>query len=413
MPRTDALNVLERALEMGAGILRLAPTWVPRVAMIPGGRLQLDPRDLYALGPDRGAIDERWLASTTQADNGPATPEDEGLSYIMVEPELGTERILLRDAIDLAGDKILGTAVRENGGWNVLTKFFDTAEPIPFHMHPDDAQAGKVGKSGKAEAYYFPPQLNAVHHRFPLTYFGLQPGTTPDDIKGCLERWDEGDNQILDHSRNYALEPGTAWDVPAGILHAPGTLLTYELQQASDVVAVFQSSHAGRPMPREMLVKDVPPEFHRDLDYIVRMLDWEKNVDSEFERHRRIESMPIGDLEVTRKEGYQELWIIHGSPCFSAKELIVFPGQTATLQDHAAYGLIVIQGRGRVGSLPVESPTRIRFGEMTADELFVTAAAASNVTVMNESDNEELVVLKHFDSGHPGLPSIQNQKIER
>jgi len=83
------IELLNKALEQGEGILRLAPTWVPRSFLTPGGRLKLDPRDLYALGAERGGICERWLASTTNADNGPGTPPDEGLSYIVVEE--GTE----------------------------------------------------------------------------------------------------------------------------------------------------------------------------------------------------------------------------------------------------------------------------------------------------------------------------------
>ena len=53
------------ALDAGEGILRLAPTWVPRSFLMPGRRLKLAPQDLYALGAHRGGIDERWFASTT------------------------------------------------------------------------------------------------------------------------------------------------------------------------------------------------------------------------------------------------------------------------------------------------------------------------------------------------------------
>ena len=72
------------ALDAGEGILRLAPTWVPRSYLVPGRRLKLDPRDLYAYGAHRGGIDERWLASTTPAMNENRTP-DEGLSYVVLE----------------------------------------------------------------------------------------------------------------------------------------------------------------------------------------------------------------------------------------------------------------------------------------------------------------------------------------
>ena len=58
------------ALEAGEGLLRLAPTWVPRSFLQPGRRLKLHPEDYYALGKHRGGIDERWFASTTVADVG-------------------------------------------------------------------------------------------------------------------------------------------------------------------------------------------------------------------------------------------------------------------------------------------------------------------------------------------------------
>ena len=44
------------ALEQGEGILRLAPTWVPRVFCIPGKRIKLHPADLYSFGAHRGGI---------------------------------------------------------------------------------------------------------------------------------------------------------------------------------------------------------------------------------------------------------------------------------------------------------------------------------------------------------------------
>ncbi|HEY8530808.1 MAG TPA: hypothetical protein VIL08_01030, partial [Limnochorda sp.] len=98
---------VKRLLERDGGILRLAPTWVPRDFTTPGGRLKLAPSDLYAYGLERGGICERWLASTTKADNGPATTPDEGLSYV-VDFESG-ERFLLLDAIREAGDLLLGS----------------------------------------------------------------------------------------------------------------------------------------------------------------------------------------------------------------------------------------------------------------------------------------------------------------
>ena len=86
------------ALDAGEGILRLAPTWVPRSFLMPGGRMKLARQDLYALGTHRGGIDERWFASTTVAANEGA-PDDEGLSYVVHEGD----KFTLEDAVQAHG----------------------------------------------------------------------------------------------------------------------------------------------------------------------------------------------------------------------------------------------------------------------------------------------------------------------
>ena len=172
------------ALTEGGGIFRLAPTWVPRSFLHPGRRLKLHPADYYALGTHRGGIDERWFGSTTVAANEGAPP-DEGLSYCV----FGKERFTLRDAISELGAEIVGKAIwKKYNRWPVYSKFFDNMGPIPHHMHQNDKQAKLVGQEGKPESYYFPPQLNAIGNNFPYTFFGLEPGTTKQDIVRCLDR---------------------------------------------------------------------------------------------------------------------------------------------------------------------------------------------------------------------------------
>ena len=78
-------TIIDRALNQGNGVVRLAPNWVPRAFCRPGRRLRLHPDDYFALGTERGGIDERWFSSTTPADNGPGTPENQGLSFIVTE----------------------------------------------------------------------------------------------------------------------------------------------------------------------------------------------------------------------------------------------------------------------------------------------------------------------------------------
>jgi len=393
--------LVDRAMNEGKGILRLMPNWVPRAFCIPGKRLKLHPNDYYSFGAERGGIDERWFASTTHAENGPRTLPDEGLSYISVVEPRGTsggERVLLRDAVELAGKEVLGVAVMElHGGWAAYSKFFDNQAPLPFHVHHTDAKAADIGQKGKPEAYFFPRQLNNHGGWFPYTFFGLNPETKKEDVRKALQRWDEGDNGILYLSKAHKLQPGTGWDVPPGVLHAPGTLLTYEPQRASDVSSMFQSLVWDSYTPKEQLIRDVPPAKKADLDYLISLLDWELNLDPEFHRNRFMQPMAVRPLEEMRAEGYEESWIVYKSDYFSAKELTVHAGRSVTITDLEAYGAIVIQGHGNVGPLEVESPTMIRFGEMTHDEIFVTVEAArSGVVVTNRSERDDLVLLKHF-----------------
>jgi hypothetical protein len=47
---------VQQTIEECEGILRLAPTWVPRSYLVPGRRLKLAEQDLYAYGADRGGL---------------------------------------------------------------------------------------------------------------------------------------------------------------------------------------------------------------------------------------------------------------------------------------------------------------------------------------------------------------------
>ena len=396
--------LISEALDRGEGVVRFAPCWVPRSFLMPGGRLKLDSRDLYALGAHRGGIDERWFSSTTNAANGPGTPDDEGLSYLV----FNGEKVLFKEAIDTLGDKFLGGAVMEREkGWNLLCKFFDNLGPIPHHMHQQDKHAQLVGRRGKPEAYYFPPQYNFKSNNFPYTFMGLEPGTTRNDILDCLRKWQTGDNGILNFSKAYKLQPGTGWQVNAGILHAPGSLVTYEPQVNSDVFGMFQSMVEGRYVPWDLLVKDVPENKAHDLEFIVDMLDWDANVDPEFATHNLTKPKPVRDAREMNDSGYRENWITYGTRHYSAKELTVLPGQSVVIKDAAAYGLILTEGFGSLGVHRVETPSLIRFGELTSDELFVTAdRAREGIKVTNESLTEPLVMLKHFGPGNPEAEAL-------
>ena len=390
--------MLNKAFEQGEGIFRLSPTWVPRSFCIPGKRIKLHPDDLYAFGADRGGIDERWFSSTTKADNGPLTTEDEGLSYIVHGDEKHPQKTLLKDAVTELGATLLGADLwNKYHAWPMYSKFFDNKGALPHHLHQMQEHASRVGMQAKPETYYFPRQLNNYGADFPYTFFGLEPGTTKDQVRHCLEIWNQGDNHITDLSKAYRLQPGTGWYVPAGVLHAPGSLCTYEPQWASDVFAMFQSLVNEVPIDWSLLVKNVPEEFHHDLDYIISMIDWETNTLPDFGSRFFRKPLPVKSLDEMESEGYQEYWISYNTEFFAAKELTILPGRTAIIRDAGPYGMIMLQGHGSMGVWQIETPALIRFGQLTHDEYFVSSQAAqTGVRITNPSLTDPIVMLKHF-----------------
>ena len=387
---------IRAAFEAGEGIFRLAPNWVPRSFCIPGRRIKLHPDDYYALGGERGGIDERWLGCTTPADNGPLTGKNEGISHLVAED--GT-LIPLTEAVEELGAELLGERIwNEYHCWPVYSKFFDNLGPLPHHIHHKNEHAALVGQRGKPECYYFPPQLNNHGGHFPFTFFGFEPGTTKEEVKECLKNFTKGDNKITNFSKAYRLEPGTGWDVPPGVLHAPGSLCTYEPQFASDVYAMWQSLVDDQIVTEELLWKDCPPEKRGDYDYLISNMDWELNVDPEFMAHRFMR--PVENQKKTA--GAVDNWVCYRSSAVSAKELTVLPGETVVVKDAAAYGLIMMQGHGTLNGKPLETPALIRFGQLTYDEYFVSEAAAKKgVTIVNMSQSDPIVMLKHFGPENP------------
>ncbi|HEY4235489.1 MAG TPA: hypothetical protein VGM76_18805 [Lacipirellulaceae bacterium] len=382
---------LERALDAGEGILRLAPTWVPRSFLHPGRRLRLHPDHWYAYGAHRGGIDERWLGSTIEAANE-GRVWHEGLSFVQFE----RDRFLLKEAIAEMGPRLIGPAIYQKyQRWPVFAKFFDNMGPIPFHMHQRTADAVLVAQEAKPESYYFPPQFNDVDNNFPYSFMGLIPGTSPADVRRCLENWSLGDNGILNLSTAHRLQLGTGWLIPPGVLHAPGSRCTYEPQWGSDVFAMFESLVEGRTVPWSLLVKDMPADRHQDLDFIVGQLDWDKNVDPNFKRNCYLEP-----IVAASGDGWVDRWIVYGlidgQQLFSARELTLQSGVSCQLADPGASSWITIQGTGRIGNLRLQTSGLIRFDEDTDDEVFITHEAATRGVRIENTGAEPLVSLRYF-----------------
>jgi hypothetical protein len=387
--------------EKGKGILRMVPNFVPRGFSQAGRRLRLHPDDYYALGLQRGSIKERWFSSVVSARNGPQAPPDEGMSYVAASNNI-EDKWLFKNVVDELGADLIGSELKEKyGTWPMYSKFFDYKRPLFHHLHLDDVAAGRVGQIGKPESYYFPPQLNNYLGDFPVTYFGFDPDVTKEQVRERLLDYEARDTRITELSRAYRVELGTGWYTPPGVMHAPGSVLTYEPQWNSDVYSVYENITAGEVYPYEFLVDNVPKDRKRDVDYILSLMDWEKNVDPHYKKHyfRPPVLCPHSD------ERHTENWIAYANDYIGAKELTVMPGQTVVVKDAAAYGCIIIQGHGKFGVYDAEAAILLRFGQTSADEYFVgEAAAREGVTITNHSRWEPMVILRHFGSNHPDMP---------
>jgi hypothetical protein len=264
-----------------------------------------------------------------------------------------------------------------------------------------EEDAKRVGRIGKPEAYYYPPQLNNHPGMFPHTYFGFDPDVTKAEVRERLLAYEKGDNRITELARAYRIELGTGWFTPTGVVHAPGSYLTYEPQWNSDVNSVYENVVAGEVYPYDFLVENCPEDKKRDIDYMMGLMDWEKNVDPHYRKHYFRPS-----IIATEEENHVEKWVVYATGYIAAKELTVFPGKSAVVKDRAAYGCILNQGHGKVGHYDAETAVMLRYGQSSADEYFVgEKAAREGVRIVNRGATEPLVMLKHFgpNAGDPAL----------
>lgn len=376
-------DIIETALKAGNGILRLEPAWVARDFLPPGKRLGLKDEE-YDVG-ERGWISERWIGSTTNADNR-ISPPDEGLSYLTIEGA----RITLKAAVEVAGDLIMGAEyAATHKGLGRLAKIYDFGARIPFHIHQMEKDAKLVGANSKEEAYYFPEDVDLGPH--PETFFGVHPYIVEqgkqDILLQYLVEWK--DDLILQHSRAYLNVRGEGFHLPSGVLHAPGTALTIELQEDSDVFAMLQANVAGKIIPKDLLFKDVRPEDRaaRGEKVILEQINWELSGDPYFYENRHTPPVPI---EETRQPGGEETWIYYNTTKFSGKRLVVKPGGHYRSIEKGVHNILVWRGKGTYGGYKVEG---LNFGH---DELLISHAAATQPIPVENTGNTHLIIFKFF-----------------
>jgi hypothetical protein len=394
MGDTNRRAVAEKALSKGNGILRLEPAWVARTFLPPGKRLGLKESE-YAVG-ERGWISERWIGSVTKADNT-ISPPDEGLSYLALDGE----RMTLREAVEVAGDLVMGAEyAKTHKGLGRLAKIYDFDSRIAYHLHQKQEDAALVGHNSKEEAYYFPEGVDPGPH--PETFFGVHPSIVEqkkfDILLPYLVEWK--DDLILKHSRAYLLVPGEGFHLPAGGLHAPGTALTIELQEDSDVFAFLQAKVAGKIVSKDLLFKDVTKQARekRGERAVLDQVDWVLSGDPYFYENRRTFPQPVAGGS---QPGGEEHWIYYNTPKFSGKRLIVKPGQKFTSVDRGVYNILVWKGRGRFGGVEVTA------GDHRADELLVSHPRATSPLTVENTGKEDLFIIKFFGPDvNPDVPTI-------
>lgn len=393
------MNKIREVFENGDGILQLTPTWVPRAFNRPGRRLRLHPDDYFAMGMERGAIVERWFSSITHAETKGAG-KYEGMSFVNVDdnPE---HVILFKDFIDELGAELIGQELMDRyGTWPMYSKFYDYEWPLFHHIHHGEEACKRVGVLPKHEHYFFPKQYNNHLGAMPVSYFGFDPSVTKEEVMERLQDYTVRDTRITELSRAFRLELDTGWYTPAGVVHAPGSLCTYEPQWNSDVMAIWENVVNGEVFHYDDLSGYLPKEDKKDIKKIFEVADWELNTAADY--RERFFRRPVME---SKNDSYDQKWIVYGNDYVGAKELTVYPGQKVIIRDESAYGCLVIQGHGKIGKYECESPTLIHYGELTADEFFVCKSKASEgVVIENKSKYEPLVILKHFGPDGNILP---------
>jgi hypothetical protein len=167
---------------------------------------------------------------------------------------------------------------------------------------------------------------------------------------------------------------------------------------------MYQSLVNEAIIPEELLWNGTPKDKIGDYDELIEVLDWELNVDPNILQTRFMAPRAVRSIEEMKAEGYVEHWVCYKSDAFSAKELTVAPGATVTIKDSGAYGMIMMQGHGKMGVWDVETPALIRYGQLTHDEYFITEKAATEgVKITNTSATDPIVMLKHFGPNNPDL----------
>lgn len=358
---------ISRMLDRTHGVLRLRPTFVHRFYP-----------DLARLGQSRlrrkatQYIPERWIGSSVEAVNPPPIPSG-GLSMIH-----GTE-LSLRDAIAAEPRLLLGEELLAAHGpeYRVLVKLLDPGEPIVFHLHATDEQVRRMPRHfrghrfGKDEAYYFLDQV--PKGPMPYTHAGLYPGVTPRQLADAVRK---GPQHALELSPVLYQTYETGFFMPAGLPHRPGTALTLEIQQPSDVYTLLETRSAGRTLPPQQ----IHPGFD-SLEQALRLVDYERAYEV-----GKLKGYQLRPAVVKRTTAGEIAWV------FPPKVCRKFAGQRLRIRTRVTHGydhpvvMWVWKGQGTLQGM------RIKPG----DEFYIPPQAAAAGLDLRNAGDQVLEVFTFF-----------------
>ncbi len=385
------------------GVLPVRPAWVPKKFLCPGKRLGLAVED-YDCG-ERGQIMERWLCSVTSHDS-PLAQEYEGESLLAIDDC----DISLRNAIDVLPEIVGIEYYQVHHGLDRLIKLFDYGVRLPFHIHQRQCDLDSQGKKSKDEAYHF---LDADPGPHPETFIGVHPYIVKEHLQNeiflpILKEWKANDAEVLKHSTAYYCTPGEGFLLNSGLLHAPGSVLTFEIQESSDVAGFFQPVVDGFVMDKRILLKDVAIEDQLAWgpeEAALRQVDWEANINPNF--YEQFHLFPR-ICEETRQDDLYETWIFYGTPKFSGKRLILPPGRKFRSVQKGVHNLFCWKGEGDISGHCIKAGKLNR--ESCSDELLICHDRAVRGYDIINTGKENLVLYLIFgpEINNECAPKIEN-----
>lgn len=349
-------------------------------------------KDLNRLGQRSNATEipsyykpERWISSGTSAANPPGIPSG-GLSAC-----IDLDGRTLKDVLanPETGPRLLGAKrfAAHRGTLRVLIKLLDAGVPIPVHVHADDAFVANRPEVypnetfGKDEAYHF---LEAPKGGCPYTHVGLHAGVDARTLIAAMRRSTDHVVELLPGAlQTY----GEGYYVAAGTLHRPGTALTLEIQQPSDVYALFQTDFGGEPVPEAVRC----PGFKSIEEAAEQVVNWRANLQPGL-----LESVHLRPTVVDSYAGVSGAkveWVFppRMTDKFSGARLTVQTSLTFKAED--PFVLYVWSGKGTLQGKAIDGAE----GAVgNADEFFVGQDAARRGVELKATGDAPLVAFAMF-----------------